>query len=344
MEAMKNYSLVIMGSKRVGKSSLRSALSHYRKDFSNMGPTETVTFSADTFLNNHISMRDYGTTEEGMRLQLHRTTYKKVDGLIFVFNAVAEDRAGELEHFLKVWKMLASESPNAKVYIFYHRTDLIQGSRTEALCSFGMELKGSMVEAQARPHELKLMATSVFDRESVSGAWSTVFRSLCGSPEGWSQRLTTFGVGMGFDQVLVFDKRHKMLVKNITLDETKRALNNFECQTRVAGWWESRDRIDGLVIEGKRRIYIHEYAYNSILIGVTDNDTITPFSWRVAVKGSKTLERKWDARNRKGHKMSPMDEKDKDRSRNNASQSSSDSEPIINIMVESLRINHLDLK
>ncbi|CAL2048737.1 unnamed protein product [Caenorhabditis brenneri] len=341
MEAMKNYSLVIMGSKRVGKSSIRSALSHYRKDFSNMGPTETVTFSADTFLNNHISMRDYGSSEEGMRLQLRRATYKNVDGLIFVFDAVEKDRANELEHFVNVWKMLASESPNAKVYVFLHRADLIQGSRTEALCDFKMKLKGSMVEAQARPHELKLMATCVYDRESVSGAWSTVFRSLCGTPEGWSQRLTTFGVGMGFDQVMVFDKRHKMLLKNIILVETKRALNNFQCQMRVAGWWESRDPIDGLVVEGQKRIHIHEYAYNSILIGVTDNDTITPFSCRLAVKGSKKLERRWNARN---WNKSSMDEKDDDQDRNSAAQAASDSEPTINIMVESLRINHLDLK
>ncbi|CAL2046740.1 unnamed protein product [Caenorhabditis brenneri] len=119
----------------------------------------------------------------------------------------------------------------------------------------------------------------------------------------------TFGAGMGFDQVMVFDKRHKMLLKNITLDESKRNLSNFQCQARVSRWWESRD-------------HIHEYAYNSILIGVTDNDTITPFSCRLAVKGSKKLESRWNARN----KESSMDEKNKDRTGSNASQAALDSD------------------
>ncbi|CAL2046742.1 unnamed protein product [Caenorhabditis brenneri] len=133
---------------------------------------------------------------EGLKLQLRRTTYKNVDGLIFVFNAVEKDRANELEHFVKVWKMLASESPKCELYVFLHRADLIQGSRTEALRDFGMKLKASMVEAQARPHELKLLATSVFDRESVFDAWSTVFRSLCGTSEGWSKCVSScFGLG-----------------------------------------------------------------------------------------------------------------------------------------------------
>ncbi|EGT57042.1 hypothetical protein CAEBREN_16980 [Caenorhabditis brenneri] len=133
---------------------------------------------------------------KGLKLQLRRTTYKNVDGLIFVFNAVEKDRANELEHFVKVWKMLASESPNAKLYVFLHRANLIQESRTETLRDFGMKLIASMVEAQARPHELKLLATSVFDRESVFDAWSTVFRSLCGTSEGWSKCVSScFGLG-----------------------------------------------------------------------------------------------------------------------------------------------------
>ncbi|EGT32018.1 hypothetical protein CAEBREN_07112 [Caenorhabditis brenneri] len=141
--------------------------------------SDTVQILYDSFCPFFLSLPQQPYFRKGLKLQLRRTTYKNVDGLIFVFNAVEKDRANELEHFVKVWKMLASESPNAK-----------------ALRDFGMKLKASMVEAQARPHELKLLATSVFDRESVFDAWRTVFRSLCGTSKGWSECVSScFGLG-----------------------------------------------------------------------------------------------------------------------------------------------------
>ncbi|EFO96795.1 hypothetical protein CRE_17135 [Caenorhabditis remanei] len=212
----KNSRVLILGRVRAGKSSFRNTMFHgYGVDH-----VKRICSNADQKVQSHychqgrlVDVQDYGGLQN-----LAVNSYRNVAGMIYVFDAGVKNYDEDLEKYARAFNNLLLKSPDAKVFVVLHKTDLLKPGEVEtvfwALKSKILKIHegicGNIIEINLR---MTYFQTTCLDSIGIQLAWNTILQKCFPCPRDVKDAVLERGRALRADQVLLFDTRYLVLMR-----------------------------------------------------------------------------------------------------------------------------------
>ncbi|CAN0520390.1 unnamed protein product [Ectocarpus sp. 12 AP-2014] len=171
--------VLLMGKSRSGKTSMRSIIfaNYGAKDTIRLGPTLDVEHSHVRFLGDMVlNLWDCGGQDSFYETYFNyqqEFIFRSVEVLIYVFDVMSDDVAGDLERYRGVLEAVDRNSSDARVFVLIHKMDLVTEEDREVV----FLNRKQVISDVSGGVELTFFMTSIWDEtlykvsDSCPGAW-----------------------------------------------------------------------------------------------------------------------------------------------------------------------------
>lgn len=276
-----------MGRAGAGKTSMRSIIfaNYGAKETGRLLPTNQVEHSSFRFMGNlMLSLWDCGGQDVFMENYFESQkehVFRNTMILIYVLSAAAivddsADSQKELTYFKNTIESLRQLSPDAKVYVLVHKSDLIPPQdRTSVFNKTSDQLK---TIASGMTSETFL--TSIWD-ETLYKAWSRIVHSLMPNMDQLEGELGFIAETIEADEVVLFEKSTFLVIANATRKNFPDALR-FEKISNIVkqfklGVNREHNTFSTLDITTRSfRAYMDRFTPNTFILVITSKSDIQP--------------------------------------------------------------------
>ncbi|CAM9757315.1 unnamed protein product, partial [Ectocarpus fasciculatus] len=197
--------VLLMGKSRSGKTSMRSIIfaNYGAKDTIRLGPTLDVEHSHVRFLGDMVlNLWDCGGQDSFYETYFNyqqEFIFRSVEVLIYVFDVMSDDVAGDLERYRGVLEAVDRNSSDARVFVLIHKMDLVTEEDREVV----FLNRKQVISDVSGGVDLTFFMTSIWD-ETLYKAWSSIVYSLIPNMEVLESHLDNFCDICGADEVVCF--------------------------------------------------------------------------------------------------------------------------------------------
>lgn len=202
----KPHKLLIMGDTGVGKTSIFAVIfSEYSPENTFLlGWTNGISSSNIEFgIGIKLQIEDCGGQEKFKEEYFgdnKKNIFEDVKILIFVIEAT-EDKGTDLSYYESCLKALREYSPNAKVFVFIHKMDLIEKDKKKVV----YEKKRQEIIGYSSCFDVKCFATSIWEK-SLYTAWKHIIGCLMVNLDILKKGLDLLREACDADKVVIFEK------------------------------------------------------------------------------------------------------------------------------------------
>ena len=277
--------VLLMGRAGAGKTSMRSIIfaNYGAKETGRLHPTNQVEHSSFRFMGNlMLSLWDCGGQDVFMENYFESQkdhVFRNAMILIYVLSAAAiegADSQKELAYFKNTVESLRQLSPNAKVYVLVHKSDLIPPhERSAAFAKISDTLK-----TIANGMTTECFLTSIWD-ETLYKAWSRIVHSLMPNMHLLEKELGFIADTIEADEVVLFEKSTFLVIANATRKTFADALR-FEKISNIVKQFKlgvNREHNTFTTLDLKTssfRAYMDRFTPNTFILVVTSKRDIQP--------------------------------------------------------------------
>lgn len=285
--------ILLMGVKRAGKTSMRSMI------FANLLPKDTYKLVSTIdvqqenirFLGNlDLNVWECGGQEKYQ--QQHLTTqckaiFSNVRVMIYVFDIESRERNKEMKYYRDCLKSLNEFSPNAHVFCFVHKMDLV--SKDLSGCLYDMYK--ARIHQISKQKKVVCFPTSIFD-ETLYKAWSILVQSLIPNLPKIQQRLATFCEVSEAVEVVLFEHVSFLVIAYVTLENPclEEDLRRFERTSHILKSFKlTCDKLKSSFKKMEIRNehfsgFLERFTMNTYLLVITKDKTLTWTTTRKNIK------------------------------------------------------------
>lgn len=138
--------------------------------------------------------------------------FKNVEVLIFVFDVMSKDFAGDLAHYESCLKALSDLSQQAKIFCLVHKMDLVPEQRREEKFNEKM-LQIMEVTSQDFKQKTQCFKTSIWD-ETLYKAWSKIVSILLPNIDQLEHSLQRFCKTIKANEVVLFERSTFLMIQH----------------------------------------------------------------------------------------------------------------------------------
>lgn len=211
--------------------------------------------------------------------------FKNVTTMIYVFDLNSASEETDYEDYVKCVEFLRECSRNARIYILFHKLDLIPADQRERL----VEYKRGYVQKISEPFQITAFGTSIW-YDSLYKAWSTIVYSMIPNSEVIQEHVQQFADTSEAQEVVLFEKATFLAVSHSTRNTTGRAEfidpNRFETMSNVIKTFKLRAGSAGKAV---RSIELHNSDINAFIYEFTTTTYIMVIVSDPDVKPAATL-------------------------------------------------------
>jgi len=282
--------VLLMGRAGAGKTSMRSIIfaNYGAKETGRLHPTNQVEHSSFRFMGNlMLSLWDCGGQDVFMENYFESQkehVFRNAMILIYVLSAAAvvaeanspPDAQKEMNYFKNTIESLGQLSPNAKVYVLVHKSDLIPPhDRGNMFNKVSDQLK-SIGHGMA----VETFLTSIWD-ETLYKAWSRIVHSLMPNMDQLEKELGFIAETIDADEIVLFEKSTFLVIANSTRKQFADALR-FEKISNIVkqfklGVNREHNTFNTLDIQTSAfRAYMDRFTPNTFVLVITSKQDIKP--------------------------------------------------------------------
>lgn len=214
--------VLLMGVEGSGKTSMRSIIfcNYIASDTGRLSSTVQIENSSIKFLGNlSFNLWDCGGQE--IFVDSYLSTQKayiftNVEVLLFVFDCNSKNPQREMEYYTETLKAIAEFSPDAKVFCFIHKVDLLTDENRDEYCQEKQAVLNELTAPYAK--EMRTFKTSIWN-ETLYRAWTSIVYSLNPNAEKLKAILHHFGTLTEATEVILFEKATFLVIAHSQLQE-----------------------------------------------------------------------------------------------------------------------------
>ena len=282
--------VLLMGRAGAGKTSMRSIIfaNYGAKETGRLHPTNQVEHSSFRFMGNlMLSLWDCGGQDvfmenyfDSQREHIFRNTLV----LIYVLSAAAVANEGgandssqkELSYYRNTVDSLRQLSPDAKIYVLIHKSDLVPPHDRISL----LNKTSDTLRNIAAGMNLETFLTSIWD-ETLYKAWSRIVHSLMPNMDQLEKELMFVADTIDADEVVLFEKSTFLVIAHATRKNFSDSLR-FEKISNIVkqfklGVSREHNTFSTLDIQTSSfRAYMDRFTANTFILVVTSRNDIQP--------------------------------------------------------------------
>ena len=277
--------VLLMGRAGAGKTSMRSIIfaNYGAKETGRLHPTNQVEHSSFRFMGNlMLSLWDCGGQDVFMENYFESQkehVFRNAMILIYVLSSSAlegSDSSKEFSNFKNTVESLNQLSPQAKIYVLIHKSDLIPpNERTSVYTKTSTALKtiaGSM--------STECFLTSIWD-ETLYKAWSKIVHSLMPNMVLLEKELSFIAETIEADEIVLFEKSTFLVIAHATrktFSDTLRfeKISNIVKQFKL-GVNREHNTFNTLDLKTSSfRAYMDRFTPNTFILVITSKGHIQP--------------------------------------------------------------------
>ena len=279
--------VLLMGRAGAGKTSMRSIIfaNYGAKETGRLHPTNQVEHSSFRFMGNlMLSLWDCGGQDvfmenyfESQKEHIFRNTMI----LIYVLSASAvindgPDAQKEMAYFKNTVDSLRQLSPNAKIFILVHKSDLIPPHDRAGVFNRVTDT----IKNIAAGMTVETFLTSIWD-ETLYKAWSRIVHSMMPNMDQLEKELAFIADTIEADEIVLFEKSTFLVIANATRKSFTDALR-FEKISNIVkqfklGVNREHNTFNTLDIKtASFRAYMDRFTPNTFILVVTSKGDIQP--------------------------------------------------------------------
>jgi Ras-related GTP-binding protein A/B len=279
--------VLLMGRAGAGKTSMRSIIfaNYGAKETGRLHPTNQVEHSSFRFMGNlMLSLWDCGGQDvfmenyfESQKEHIFRNTMI----LIYVLSSSAlvndsGDNQKEMTYFKNTVESLKQLSPEAKIYVLVHKSDLIPPHDRAAVFS----KTSDQLRTIASGLTCETFLTSIWD-ETLYKAWSRIVHSLMPNMDELENELGYIAETIEADEVVLFEKSTFLVIAHATRKNFPDSLR-FEKISNIVKQFKlgvNREHNTFSTLDVKTssfRAYMDKFTPNTFILAVTSKGDIQP--------------------------------------------------------------------
>ena len=282
--------VLLMGRAGAGKTSMRSIIfaNYGAKETGRLHPTNQVEHSSFRFMGNlMLSLWDCGGQDVFMENYFESQkdhVFRNAMILIYVLSlsaVVAESNLApeaqkEMTYYRNTVESLRQLSPNAKVYVLLHKSDLIAPQDRANVYSKTSDSLKSIASGM----QVETFLTSIWD-ETLYKAWSRIVHSLMPNMDQLEKELGFIAETVEADEIVLFEKSTFLVIANSTRKTFADALR-FEKISNIVkqfklGVNREHNSFNTLDIQtGTFRAYMDRFTPNTFVLVITSKTDILP--------------------------------------------------------------------
>ena len=280
--------VLLMGRAGAGKTSMRSIIfaNYGTKETGRLHPTNQVEHSSFRFMGNlMLSLWDCGGQDVFMENYFdsqREHIFKNTLVLIYVMSAsaivseAAPDSNKELTYYRNTVDSLRQLSPEAKIYVLLHKSDLIPPHERTLLFTKTSDTLRNIAAGLS----VETFITSIWD-ESLYKAWSRIVHTLMPNMDQLERELMFIAETIDADEVVLFEKSTFLVIANATRKNFTDSLR-FEKISNIVKQFKlgvSREHNTFSTLDIKTaafRAYMDRFTANTFILVVTSKNDIQP--------------------------------------------------------------------
>lgn len=212
-----------MGAGGSGKTSMKAMIfaNVHARNTGKIAPTVNVESSHVRFLGNLVlNLWDCGGQSKFMESYFgsHKEgIFSNVSTMIYVFDLNSASEETDYEDYQKCVEYLNECSKNAKIFVLFHKLDLIPEDQRARL----VEYKRQHMQKLSEPFQVTAFGTSIF-HDSLYKAWSSIVYTLIPNSSMIQEHLQHFTDGSESEEVVLFEKATFLTVSHASHSTTSR--------------------------------------------------------------------------------------------------------------------------
>lgn len=284
--------VLLMGRAGAGKTSMRSIIfaNYGAKDTRWLHPTNQVEHSSFRFMGNlMLSLWDCGGQDVFMENYFESQKdhiFRNAMILIYVLSvsslqtdmsaAASAEGQKEMAYFKNTIDSLRQMSPNAKVYVLVHKSDLIPPHERNNI----FNRTSDQLKTIAHGLTTECFLTSIWD-ETLYRAWSRIVHSMMPNMDRLEKELAFIADTIDADEVVLFEKFTFLVIanasrKNITDALRFEKISNIVKQFKL-GANREHNTFNSLDLRTTSfRAYMDQFTPNTFILVVTSKPDIQP--------------------------------------------------------------------
>ena len=279
--------VLLMGRAGAGKTSMRSIIfaNYGAKETGRLHPTNQVEHSSFRFMGNlMLSLWDCGGQDVFMENYFESQkehVFRNTMILIYVLSASAVvndggDSQKEITYYRNTVDSLRQLSPDAKIYVLVHKSDLIPPNDRANV----FNKTSDMLRTIASGMPVECFLTSIWD-ESLYKAWSRIVHSLMPNMDQLEKELAFIAETIEADEVVLFEKSTFLVIANATRKTFADSLR-FEKISNIVKQFKlgvNREHNTFSTIDlatGSFRAFMDRFTPNTFILVITSKSDIQP--------------------------------------------------------------------
>ena len=293
--------VLLMGRAGAGKTSMRSIIfaNYGAKETGRLHPTNQVEHSSFKFMGNlMLSLWDCGGQDVFMENYFESQkdhVFRNAMILIYVLSisaVVAENNLPpesqkEMTYYRNTIESLKQLSPNAKVYVLLHKSDLVAPQDRASVFS----KTSDNLKLIASGMHVETFLTSIWD-ETLYKAWSRIVHSLMPNMDVLEKELGFIAETIDADEIVLFEKSTFLVIANSTRKSIPDSLR-FEKISNIVKQFKlgvNREHNSFNTIDlqtGSFRAYMDRFTPNTFILVVTSKSEILPAATTINISAAR---------------------------------------------------------
>ncbi|CAM9960332.1 unnamed protein product [Ectocarpus sp. 8 AP-2014] len=285
--------VLLMGKSRSGKTSMRSIIfaNYGAKDTIRLGPTLDVEHSHVRFLGDMVlNLWDCGGQDSFYETYFNyqqEFIFRSVEVLIYVFDVMSDDVAGDLERYRGVLEAVDRNSSDARVFVLIHKMDLVTEEDREVV----FLNRKQVISDVSGGVELTFFMTSIWD-ETLYKAWSSIVYSLIPNMEVLESHLDNFCDICGADEVVLFERETFLVIAHAT-QVRHPDVHRFEKISNIVKQFKlsvskTSLKFEGMMVKNSNfTVFISDFTENTYIMVVTTSPLVEKATTELNIKAAK---------------------------------------------------------
>lgn len=293
--------LLLMGRKNAGKTSIHSVIfSDIQAQLTKSLPfTNNINSNNVLFLGHKLTINDCGGQDDLIKQYLSdpHQVFVDVQFLVYVFDFQFKKEDQDFSVYKEIIEKLRQYSEDAKIFILFHKTDLIESHKREALFN---KYKQKVEEITPKNQLAEIFATSIWD-VSLYYAWSVIIKNIIPDVQMFENILSSISELIQCEEIVVVEKSSFLIIgsHNKTQSNEKEILKyerlsgivkNFKIDCSKRG-----KEMNSIVIKNQDfTILLEDFTKNTFIILMFYDNELKPGLMSLNIK----LVHKWLSENK----------------------------------------------